>query len=287
MTQQPAADVLVTTDSDAFVRALKPGDILLFDTLIWVSNLIQFADNAPANHCAVVLTGDRLVDAGRSTTNHPRPTTVWTFDLRDYLAHSPRTRAVQAMRMTGLDPSVGAALDQALLTFTKATYTFAEMDLFWLAPAAMRRSYEQNLKDGGESRPGMTDDALRILHSALMLACKLTGGRVGKDQYGLTCSEFVYLLLNLSGVAPEITSPLLAPLAQLSDGSPWPADELAAEQRLLDERRAHNAALDSGLAARSLDVSGVQADRVTPGDFYRSPSLRPAAMLVMPGPPAS
>jgi hypothetical protein len=45
--------VLLTTNEDQFMDSLKPGDLLLFDSVHMLSELIKFAENRPVNHCGV------------------------------------------------------------------------------------------------------------------------------------------------------------------------------------------------------------------------------------------
>jgi hypothetical protein len=51
-----------TSDEDAFLRQLLPGDLLLFDSAYRTSALIKFADNSPVNHCALFIGGSDIVD---------------------------------------------------------------------------------------------------------------------------------------------------------------------------------------------------------------------------------
>jgi hypothetical protein len=43
----------LTTDVDDFQDGLRDGDILLFDSLYPVSQMIKLVDDSPVNHCAL------------------------------------------------------------------------------------------------------------------------------------------------------------------------------------------------------------------------------------------
>lgn len=169
--------------------------------------------------------------------------------------------------------------------FVSPKHEFAVMDMIWLAPSALRRSYEEQLRQGGEPGPGMTDTFLRWLHRTLLAAAKLAHGRVQANEFALTCSEFVYRALTRAGLELQIESPLT--LAPPADGyaGPWSAEEVDEEAELIAGLRDRNARIDPELAQQTLSPAGVEADRVTPGDLFRSPSLDPVAVLLKPGPP--
>jgi len=54
----------MTDQIDVFVRSLRTGDVILFDTVKPLSGLIKFAENRPANHCALYLGRDDLAHVG-------------------------------------------------------------------------------------------------------------------------------------------------------------------------------------------------------------------------------
>ena len=55
--------MLVTADPAAFVEAVQPGDVLVFDMLANVSGLIQWADRASADHAVLVTGPDTFTEA--------------------------------------------------------------------------------------------------------------------------------------------------------------------------------------------------------------------------------
>lgn len=282
MGNQLSSDVVVTTEIDAFVKALLPGDILVFDNMHWLSNLIKFADNSPTSHSAVVLPGNDLVDAGEGEV------AVLRTEITEYLNARHHTQAIQAVRPNSLAPDAGTKLAEAVRQFEDTKHKFATMDLAWLAPAALRRSY------GALLIPGEPHDlaeignprVLRMLYRALEVACKLAGGKVGDDEFSLTCSEFVFRLFRAAGIELAIDHPLTFKKGESTagDDGPWTDLDIANELARIETRRELNKRVYPDLADQVDATAGVQPDLVTPADLFRSSSVRPVAVLVRSGP---
>ena len=70
-----ATGVRMTRRVETFSKAIHAGDVLLFDTIHPLSELIKFAENRPVNHCALYL-GEGEFAARRSSrarTHSRRP----------------------------------------------------------------------------------------------------------------------------------------------------------------------------------------------------------------------
>lgn len=225
--------MLTTTDVAAFVPLAAPGDILVFDSLSSLSGLVQWADKAPVNHCALLIEHDTLVMANEPKRSDPDRTAVRRHSLCDTLELA-RVRAATILR-----PSLSEEQSVALLTiigdYLERGCDFAILDLAWLLSPALIRAY-------GESDDGAAHQqfAMRMLVDALEAIAQKQLDLIPDTAEKLTCSEFVYRALIEAGIGLEIVDPL--------DGA--------------------------------LREHGIKPETVTPGDFWRSPSLEAIAYLV-------
>ena len=63
-----ANPVAMTGSVEGFINSLRTGDILLFDTIHPLSQLVKFAENRPVNHCALYLGAGEFA---RCRASHP------------------------------------------------------------------------------------------------------------------------------------------------------------------------------------------------------------------------
>src|SRR4051812_31851394 len=54
---------LVTGNVSEFIRTLKPGDVILYDTRSPIGGLVQWADRAPVNHASIMLDQVQTLEA--------------------------------------------------------------------------------------------------------------------------------------------------------------------------------------------------------------------------------
>jgi hypothetical protein len=291
------AEPVLTSSPETFMKALAPGDLLLFDSLGFEAGLVQWADNAPVNHVSLVLDQDRLIEANK-THDNPTAPAVRTIPMVGRLTYED-VRMVTALRHEAVDLGVRdarAALEEARRQEGKGD--FAYTDLAALAPWALRRSY------GHLGKPD------RILHTAVKLAMDTfhrANSRPGSDggQVSVSCSEFVYLCYAKAGLDPltppptpavvtanEVTVPVVvADAGQLGHPSSAVADQhLAAEaaagaaigEWAETSWRAQAAQVTAAVGGPPGLHDRVVADCVTPGDLWGSDRLVLVATLCKP-----
>ncbi len=140
-----------------------------------------------------------------------------------------------------------------------------------LAPSALRRSYADEVN---RSR-ALARAALLLLD----LAAEAASRAVDSGASALSCSEFVFRCFEESGddrLKVDVEHRLLAP----EGPPPWLSQQANEEIDALHAAvRLHNASCDmDGLSL----VYNEHADRVTPGDLWRSSSLQPVIALHRP-----
>ena len=175
--------VPVTSSVDTFLGALHDGDVLLFDNLHAVSNVIKLADNSPVSHCAVYQRdGEQIIHAG------PPPAGAFAVrreSLRNRL-DDRLTRTVTALRHG--DPKLGAAVLLEAERWLKKDSHYAFKSLLDLAASCFNRSYGRPLADAEMKSHE------RLLRRISLLMSTLTAFVVDDESgvWSLTCSEFVY-----------------------------------------------------------------------------------------------
>lgn len=266
----------LTSDPAVFLTHLRAGDVLVFDSLSAVSGLIQWADDAPANHAALMVDETTAIEANLA----PEPTPAVHRVGAEELTSLARVRGVLALRHPQLTPG-SEALTRVLARaaqFERDASRFSVAELMLLGPSALIRSYD---------RPGrnpLPDNmARRMLMVALQLAARESLRRLPDSAVSLVCSELVYRCFSDASVVLEVSDPL-GPTGPAGHSVDWDDDVLAAEDDMWEYLRRRN----SSVAGQVEDVTphrdGVQADRVTPGDLWRCGSLVPVAQLAKPRP---
>lgn len=260
--------MLITEDPTELQHALRPGDVLAFDSLRSLSGLIQWADNAPVNHLALVLDSDTAVMANRPKA--AKGHAVYAVKL-DKLLETEHLSAVRTLRSVD-DSALGSVLERAAW-YLQETTSFGYLDLAWMAPSAIIRSYDQK---------ELLPDAPKLLRTSLIkllqTAARASLEKIPKDKLTLTCSEFVYRCFIEANVNIEITNPLER--QDLIHAPIWNDELVAAEQANWDALRAHN---EHARGLRHLSLSSdsePRPDTVTPADLCRSPSLATTAALI-------
>lgn len=261
----------LTVDVEQFRGALRPGDVLVYDTTSFEGGLVQWGDRVPVNHASLVLDGDDLVEANRWDDERCRA--VRTVPLAQRLGATD-VRTVTALRHNRIE---SGEVDPRAVTDRARKYlggqrAFAYLEVVALAPAALRRSYAD---DVGRSR-ALARAALLLLD----LAAGAAGRAIDSGARALSCSEFVFRCYDESGddrLRLQVPDPLIAAAGH----SPaWLSLQASQEIDALHEAvRAHNLSSD---AERGVLSTGEEADRVTPGDLWRSSSLEPVVTLHRP-----
>lgn len=277
--------MILTSDPTLFGEQLTPGDVVVFDSLSAVSGLIQWADNAPANHVCLMLDEKTAIQANLSEGG-AAASAVERVPIVGLTALA-RVRGAVALRHQQLsdDPAALARVLSRAADYERVASHFSVADLSLLCPAALLRSYDE---PGMDPLPeGWSRD---LLLAALHLAARETLRRMPDDARSLVCSEFVFRCFVESGIRIDIANPLgLSPTS--GEQQPWAEEAISAEAELWRELRARNASVDvpelgPGLGQQAVSTD-VQPDRVTPGDLWRSASLRPVVQLAKPPRPAS
>lgn len=276
--------MILTSEPRLFRDHLSPGDLVVFDSLSAVSGLIQWADNAPANHVCLMLDTTTAIQANLAEEK-ATDSAVERVPIEE-LTRLSRVRGAVALRHPRLtaDPAaLGRVLTRAA-AYEREASRFSVADLSLLCPSALLRSYDRPLMN-----PLPEGWARDLLLAALHLAARETLRRLPDDSRSLVCSEFVYRCFVEAGTDIEVADPL-GSLPNLG-GQPWAEESISAEEELWQELRLRNAsvevpALESDREQVAL-ANRVQPDRVTPGDLWRSASFQPVAQLAKPPPAAS
>lgn len=255
---------MLTDDRSRFIAALHPGDLLLFDKLQHAGALIQFADNAPCSHCAIVVNETEAADA---TLPDGSRDAVAVTPIAGMLDHD-YLHGVLAFRLPGAADRA-EAIRRAVDGYIQRRAEFEMLDLLALAPSTMLRAYHDQKFMLGPRGWRMLCGAL----SAAAMGVDLV--RHSDCANKLTCSEFVYRVYDEAGLEVEILEPLpWRTKRRVGRRSPEHAIRRAAD--MIEDRVSpqHPGA----------DDAEVDPNLVTPGDLYRSPSFEVAARFVGPVP---
>ena len=266
----------VTNDLEEFLGWVRPGDVIAFDTLKAVSGLVQWADNAPVNHVGLMIDQATLAMANEPPHDKPDDPVVSYNALAGLLAPGTKSRAAQILRHPGLGDAELARLRTQAQRFQSLPADFASGDMFALLPSALGRSYRDfDELNAWQSR--LLRKLIRAFHRAGAAALD----RIPDDARTLTCSEFVYRCLTGAGLDLDIAEPLGG---ELPDKDPFDRKMSRRDGDYWAAHREHN------LKARALKATDDAPDeatcdpptpeRVTPGDFWRSPSLDPVGYFV-------
>jgi hypothetical protein len=214
--------VLLTADESKFVRSLKKGDVLLFDSLHLTSQLIKLALNRPVNHSAIYVGDERYADANDRPAGQP---TVGTSDIWNLLGRRS-IRTVTALRhkqVVAGHMDATSVVDEATAFIGQKDIKFAYLSLAILAVPQLERTYVQGGGDPGPLKRVM-GGMLGALSDSLMSTIKTLG-----DARSLTCSEFVYRCYagaNATLGVEIVDSPALWASGQRREQAPKPPDPL-------------------------------------------------------------
>jgi hypothetical protein len=189
--------MVLTTDYKTFRGELRPGDVLLFDTLHGVSAAIKAAENRPVNHCALYMGCGRFLHAsGHSGAQ----SALGPSTIEDRLC-GRLDRTITAMRHTAASRAGAAWATARALAMHEKHADYAYLNLATLAAPCFCRAY---LRDGsgqlrGWGRRGASSLLWLSTAAMDMLAEQAEREDFAADAGGretLTCSEFVYVCLH-------------------------------------------------------------------------------------------
>jgi len=270
----------LTTQTQAFMESLEPGDLLLFDSLKSLSGLVQWADAAPVNHVGLWAGEDTFIHAN---SDGDRAHAVKVAQLTPLLANK-LIHVVVALRHVSADAPARARSVQVARQYVGGSYPFAEVELVLLGPLALIRAYSARLG--------------KLVQWILGCGAKLWWELLQRRQHRLavhefTCSAFIMECLGVGGLevdvdcakpgqgyAPEFEANREMALAemgkQLSGGTEdW---ELAAWRQLRTANTWRRA------TAGPASVAGVNTElhpeAVSPGDLWRSKSFFQASVYI-------
>ena len=186
---------------------MKPADILVFDRLSLPGGLVQWADESPANHAAIVVNAIHAIEANRVHGNKHAPA-VQPVAIDSYVKDRAN-RTITILRHRGVGPdSKGAAgsIVERARQYDREADQYAYIDVIPVGLLALHRMYGEQLRArlGWAFRHAM--DA--IVHQVRMC--------VQDNKKTLMCSEFVYRCYTESDahLAIAIDDPLLTPIAR-------------------------------------------------------------------------
>jgi hypothetical protein len=191
--------VLLTTNEDQFMDSLKPGDLLLFDSVHMLSELIKFAENRPVNHCGVYLGNKEFAEVrghvrAADLKAPPSVAAARKSSLADQLTKGPLyDRTVTALRHTDAPPDGAKAVAERAFAYIDAKDSkYHYLSLIALMVPSLFRTYETYFtKKKTESLATM----LRVFSQSVLDAFESEGkgsSGTGGTRKTLTCSEFVY-----------------------------------------------------------------------------------------------
>ena len=212
-----ASSVPMTDDVGQFIGSLLEGDVLLFDTLHPLSNLIKFAENRPVNHCALFLGGGTFAHVGRHIPDPegkgpPVKPAARVEDLAQWL-HSPpgpHDRTVTALRHSKIEHASDAAgviaRAQGYVAPKDTTYNY--VSLIGLMVPSLLRTYRNYLGNQGAMK--LVVGTMQAFSHALIDVLEQDVASLPSESRTLTCSEFIYRCFDESGkdLCLTITEPL-------------------------------------------------------------------------------
>jgi hypothetical protein len=205
-------EVVLTSSLEEFVRELKPGDVLLFDTLHPVSAAIKCAENRPVSHCALHTGGGAFLHV---TGHAPDGATLQpgTGDALQPGTLETRLKSRDDRTVTARRHSTACGEDGAEWALTSATALLKEstaysyLSLTSLAVPCFCRAYRRYLEAEGHDTPPWLRTILRTVEGQAVALVDITAAFAEEAEVGgmssgkktLTCSEFVYGCLSSSG----------------------------------------------------------------------------------------
>lgn len=254
---------MLTDDRSRFIDALTPGDLLLFDKLQHAGALIQFADNAPCSHCAIVVNETEAADATLPLGREAVAVTPIAELLDPDYIHS-----VLALRLPGAAERIDR-IRASVDGFIERRSQFEMLDLVALAPSTLLRAYHDH-------KFGLGPRGWRMLCGSLAAAARgVDMVRRNDCAHKLTCSEFVYRVYAEAGFEIEVLKPL-----------PWRSTGRVGRRSPERAIRQMAGVVEDRVSPNHPGIGDqiVDPNLVTPGDLYRSPSFEVAARFVAPMP---
>jgi hypothetical protein len=272
---------LVLTDRpDEFANELRPGDLVLFDSMSLVAGLTKWADRAPFNHVALVVDGKKIIEANRkpSSTAHASDAAtsevdraVRSVELSQRL-HQPGISTISALRHPH---AASGGTDVERVTARATSYLeradrFSQVDLALIGQERFLLNYAEELGEAKHKR----------LWKLFMHLSQLLVSSVGDGRRSISCSEFVYRCYVESGVPEFKLERTHIPHLDHDEHRHISATHLEEFRQLRQRLHAHNAdamneSFDDEWAPHTLPL----ADRISPGDFARSDDFVRIAVL--------
>lgn len=216
-------EVRMTRSVDTFSKALRAGDVLLFDTIHPLSELIKFAENRPVNHCALYIGNGEFAHVGRhvpgrTRADPPVKPAARVEGLHTWLNTSsgPYDRTVTALRhlktKEGSDASLVAERAKYYLDPKDTSYNY--LSLIALMVPSLFRTYRNYFGDSGAMK--LVASTMRSVSRSLVdvLQKDATPRRATRART-LTCSEFVYRCFDEAD--GELTLTVTDPLGRWPD----------------------------------------------------------------------
>ncbi len=191
--------VPMTGDVGDFITMLRPGDVLLFDTLHPLSDLIKFAENRPANHCALFLGEGKFAHVGRHIPaldgkGLPVKPAARIEDLTAWLSVlPPHDRTVTALRHPMITSAKDATpvIERANFYAGPADTLYNYVSLMGLMVPSLLRTYKNSL--GTQGAMGLAVTTMKAFSQSLVQVLMEDADRTGRTgSRTLTCSEFIY-----------------------------------------------------------------------------------------------
>lgn len=254
--------MLSTSHRDEYLSDLLDGDIIAFDSLSSVSRLVQWADSAPVNHVGIYLDG-QLIMANKPEP--PTPPALTPGDVRPAEPHLPpgaivsesleevlklpKVRAATTLRHRHLSSDALARLRDEIDWYRNQQPSFHVNGLLSLAVPALSRAYWAPARKHAKHMK-------KALYTLGTHVATWWGASTQDTPLALTCSEFVYRCFGNADIELDIRMPL-------------------DPRHLPKGHHAHPSAEPLGVRLKDHNKSfPILPDLVTPGDLWRSPSLR-------------
>jgi hypothetical protein len=185
---------------DDFISLLKPADILVFDKFSLPGGLVQWADECPVNHAALVIDDTYSIEANRDHGNSKAPAVRQVRTSSYFGDKCNRTITILRHKHLQDDPTRSAGKVVAQAKRYDGDVRYAYLDVIPVGLLALQRMYGRELakKLGWTYEPIMNMIALR-LRSCL-----------DDDKMTMMCSEYIYRCFTESEaeLAIEVVDPL-------------------------------------------------------------------------------
>jgi len=214
--------VFLTVDIDAFVSRLRPGDILLFDSIHPLSELIKFAENRPVNHCTIYVGDEQYVHVRR---HKPSPDAradpiepaarAENLVLRLQSPPGPYDRTVTALRhvATPEGPSGAPSVVKRAIEYVEpADTTYCYLSLIAIMVPSLYRTYKKYLEERRSAR--RLGNLLQAMSRSMLDVFEADAAKPANFPHKktLTCSEFVYRCYEEA--SPKLSIEVADPLAR-------------------------------------------------------------------------